>query len=220
MSVTKKLEDRELESIPGIGPAIKSQLHKIGIYRITDLLLFLPSFLIDKTKTTKVSDAVNSSKCIFMGVIEKVFVTKGFNPNLIVTTYIEEKKIQIRFIHKIIMYSKLRAGMKIRITGTLYIKNGLYQFIHPEIEVFDLEKSLESVIPYYNTKRTISQNRIRKFIRFAYEYILSKNSEDIFSDALLSELKLPGYLNALKYCHAPDSNDYEKSNDLFILGRK
>ena len=118
------------------------------------------------------------------------------------------------------MYSKLRAGMKIRITGTLYIKNGLYQFIHPEIEVFDLEKSLESVIPYYNTKRTISQNRIRKFIRFAYEYILSKNSEDIFSDALLSELKLPGYLNALKYCHAPDSNDYEKSNDLFILGRK
>tara|TARA_B100000953_G_scaffold77152_1_gene62495 strand:- start:902 stop:2980 length:2079 start_codon:yes stop_codon:yes gene_type:complete len=220
MSAIKKLEDRELESIPGIGPAIKSQLNKIGIHRITDLLLFLPSFLIDKTKTTKVSDAVNSSKCIFIGVIEKVFVTKGFNPNLIVTTYIEEKKIQIRFIHKIIMYSKLRAGMKIRITGTLYIKNGLYQFIHPEIEVFDLEKSLESVIPYYNTKRTISQNRIRKFIRFAYEYILSKNSEDIFSDALLSELKLPGYLNALKYCHAPDSNDYEKSNDLFILGRK
>ena len=65
--------------------------------------------------------------------------------------------------------------MKIRITGTLYIKNGLYQFIHPEIEVFDLEKSLESVIPYYNTKRTISQNRIRKFIRFAYEYIIHNN---------------------------------------------
>ena len=64
MPASKKLEDKELESIPGIGPAIKSQLHKIGIYRITDLLLFLPSFLIDKTKVTKISEAINSSKCI------------------------------------------------------------------------------------------------------------------------------------------------------------
>jgi len=220
MPASKKLEDKELESIPGIGPAIKSQLHKIGIYRITDLLLFLPSFLIDKTKVTKISEATNSSKCIFIGVIEKIFITKGFKPSLIVATHVEDKKIQIRFIHKIIMYSNLKAGMKIRITGTLYIKNGLYQFIHPEIEVFNLKKSLETVIPYYNTKKIISQNKIRKFIRFAYDYVLSKNSEDIFNDDLLNELSLPDYLSALKYCHIPDSKDYEQSNNLFTLGRK
>ena len=220
MSVSKKLEDKELESIPGIGPAIKSQLHKIGIHRITDLLLFLPSFLIDKTKVTKISEAINSSKCIFIGVIDKIFVTKGFKPNLIMTTYIEEKKVQIRFIHKIIMYANLKVGMKIRITGTLYIKNESYQFIHPEIEVFNLEKPLETVIPYYNTKRIISQNRIRKFIRFAYDYVVSKNSDDIFNNDLLDKLNLPDYLNALKYCHIPDSENYEKSNNLFMLGRK
>ena len=36
MVITKRLDDRDLEGLPGIGPATKTQLNKIGINRISD----------------------------------------------------------------------------------------------------------------------------------------------------------------------------------------
>ena len=52
MSLPVKLDDNYLESLPGLGPAFKKKLFSIGIKRISDLILFLPAFLIDKTKLT------------------------------------------------------------------------------------------------------------------------------------------------------------------------
>ena len=54
MTTIKRLDDKNLEGLPGVGPATKSQLNKIGINRISDLILFLPAFLIDKTKLTDI----------------------------------------------------------------------------------------------------------------------------------------------------------------------
>ena len=44
-----QLEDNSLETLPGVGEATKTKLHNIGINRITDLILYLPHQLIDKT---------------------------------------------------------------------------------------------------------------------------------------------------------------------------
>ena len=54
MITQKRLDDKDLEGLPGVGPATKNQLYKIGIRRISDLILFLPSFLIDKTQLTDI----------------------------------------------------------------------------------------------------------------------------------------------------------------------
>jgi ATP-dependent DNA helicase RecG len=66
----------------------------------------------------------------------------------------------------------------------------------------------------------VSQNKIRKLIRFIYEYLQRKNNADIFSVSLLKKFKLPHYLDALKYCHFPESCDFDKSNLQFELGRQ
>ena len=220
MITQKRLDDKDLEGLPGVGPATKNQLYKIGIRRISDLILFLPSFLIDKTQLTDIISVTSGDQCLFVGAITNVIKTKGFKPNLILSVDIGGSTIQIRFIHKIIIYSGLKVGMKIRFTGIIRFKAKLKEMIHPEIEIIKKNKTIENVVPYYKTRKLISQNKIRKFIKDAFIYIKSKSNDDVFDDKLLSDLQIPHYLDALEYCHFPSSDNYEQSNLLFESGRQ
>ena len=92
--------------------------------------------------------------------------------------------------------------------------------IHPEIEIIKKNKTIENVVPYYKTRKLISQNKIRKFIKDAFMYIKSQSNDDVFDDKLLSDLQIPHYLDALEYCHFPSSDNYEQSNLLFESGRQ
>ncbi|MED5502112.1 MAG: ATP-dependent DNA helicase RecG [Pseudomonadota bacterium] len=220
MVTSTNLDDTNLESLPSVGPATKVRLNSIGINRISDLILFLPSFLIDKTSLTNLRDVEHSSTCLFVGVITKIYKSKGFKPNLIITVDVDNTKIQIRFLHKIIIYSNLKPGLKIRFSGLVRIKGRLIEMIHPEIEVLSGKKHIENVVPYYKTRKIISQNKIRKLIKYVYDYISTNNNKDVLSDKLLERLKLPHYLDALQYCHFPSSDDYDESNELFERGRQ
>ncbi|MEC7864650.1 MAG: ATP-dependent DNA helicase RecG [Pseudomonadota bacterium] len=220
MVTSTNLDDTNLESLPSVGPATKVRLNSIGINRISDLILFLPSFLIDKTSLTNLRDVEHSSTCLFVGVITKIYKSKGFKPNLIITVDVDNAKIQIRFLHKIIIYSNLKPGLKIRFSGLVRIKGKLIEMIHPEIEVLSGKKHIENVVPYYKTRKIISQNKIRKLIKYVYDYISTNNNKDVLSDKLLERLKLPHYLDALQYCHFPSSDDYDESNELFERGRQ
>ena len=220
MVTSTNLDDTNLESLPSVGPATKVRLNSIGINRISDLILFLPSFLIDKTTLTNLRDVEHSSTCLFVGVITKIYKSKGFKPNLIITVDVDNTKIQIRFLHKIIIYSNLKPGLKIRFSGLVRIKGKLIEMIHPEIEVLSGKKHIENVVPYYKTRKIISQNKIRKLIKYVYDYISTNNNKDVLSDKLLERLKLPHYLDALQYCHFPSSDDYDESNELFERGRQ
>ena len=219
--ITKySLDDKHLEGLPSVGPSTKSKLNAIGIRRISDLILFLPSFLIDKTKLTNLADIENSSSCLFIGEITRVIKTKGFKPNLIVHVDVENTNIQIRFLHKIMIYSNLKIGLKIRFSGLIRIKGKLIEMIHPDVEILTGKKDIENVVPYYKTKKMVSQNKIRKLIKYVYEYLVNKNNIDIFSKNLLDKLEIPQYLDALRYCHFPESYDYDESNSLFESGRQ
>ena len=220
MAITKRLDDRDLEGLPGIGPATRVQLSKIGINRISDLILFLPTFLINKTKLSDTNNIENGESCLFIGVITKVFQTKSYKPNLILTVDLGDLNIQIRFLHKIIIYSGLKVDMKVRLSGIVRIKGKITEMIHPEVEIISSKKEMENVVPYYKTKKMVSQNKIRTFIKYAFEYISSRNTSDIFSDSILGSLKIPNHIDALKFCHFPSSDNYDQSNVNFELGRQ
>ena len=129
--VTKPtLDDNNLEGLPSVGPATKTRLNSIGIKRISDLILFLPIFLIDKTSLTKVSEIEHSSSCLFIGVIDKVFKSKGARQNLILSIKVEHIYIQIRYLHKIMIYSNLKPGLKIRFSGIVRVKGKTIEMIH------------------------------------------------------------------------------------------
>ena len=219
-----QLEDNSLETLPGVGKVTKTKLQNIGINRITDLLLHLPNYLIDKTNISKITDIKNGDKCLFIGIISNIFYTRGFHKNLILSVSVQSIDIQIRFIHKIIVYKHLKIGDKVRIFGVIYINSSKKIMIHPEIEVIQNEHNLEMIVPYYNTRRQISQSKIRKLIRFVLDYLRKKNSQDIFDKNILESFNIPNHLDALENCHFPSAksfddavNEFEKSRRRFVL---
>ncbi len=214
-----QLEDSSLETLPGVGKATKIKLHNIGINRITDLILFLPHQLIDKTNISDINNINSGDKCLFIGFINKIFFTRGFNKNLILSVTIQNVTIQIKFIHKIIIYRHLKIGDRIRVFGTIYVKSSKKIMIHPEVELIDNEENLEKVVPYYNTRRQISQNKIRKLIRFVLDYLNKKRSEDIFDSNTLELLDMPNHLDALEHCHFPSANSYKDALNIFERAR-
>ena len=219
-----QLEDNSLETLPGVGEATKQKLNNIGIKRITDLILYLPHQLIDKTHISDIHNSNHDDKCLFIGIIEKIFFTRGFKKNLIISVVVQSETLQIRFIHKTIIYRHLKVGDRIRIFGIMSSKSTKKVMIHPEIELIEDEINLEKIVPYYNTRRQISQNKIRKLIRFVLDYLHVKNSEDIFDQSILETLGIPNHLDALESCHFPSASTYstavsefEKSRRRFIL---
>ena len=219
-----QLEDNSLETLPGVGKVTKTKLQNIGINRITDLLLHLPNYLIDKTNISKITDIKNGDKCLFIGIINNIFYTRGFHKNLILSVSVQSIDIQIKFIHKIIVYKHLKIGDKVRIFGAVYINSSKKIMIHPEIEVIQNEHNLELIVPYYNTRRQISQSKIRKLIRFVLDYLRKKNSQDIFDKNILESFNIPNHLDALENCHFPSAksyddavNEFEKSRRRFVL---
>ena len=215
-----KLEDRNLESIPGVGPSTKSKLNSLGIKRITDLILFLPIQLIDKTKVTDIKQIINGQKCLFIGEIVKVFYTKGSRKSLILIVAVQEKEVRIRFIHKTVMYKNLSINSTVRFSGNIYIKGLSHEMIHPEIELVDHSSDLEKIVPFYNTRRIISQNKLRKLIAYVLNYIIKKNSSDIFDNKLLEKFQIPNYIDALTNSHLPSGDSFSQAEELFESARK
>jgi len=152
MSTIHLSEKDDVKYLDGVGPKTLKALISLGIKKISDLILFLPSFLINKTMLSNLDDVKSGESVLFIGVIKKVFRTKGYRPNLIAQVDIGGSIIQIRFIHKIIIFSHLNTGDRIRFSGILYKKNSLSEIIHPEIEKIKEGDNLELVTPYYKTK--------------------------------------------------------------------
>ena len=211
----------DLEILEGVGPKTKESLLNLGIKNILDALLYLPSFLIDKTQLSKVSEVENGEKALFIGVIKTIFKTKSSKPSLILKVDIGDCLIQIRFLNKIIIYSYLKKGNKIRFSGILYKRNNLSEMIHPDIEVINKNLTLELITPYYKTKRILSQNKIRGVIRNAYKYISNTNDNlELFSPLFLDKYKLPDFMQAIKNCHFPQSVKFDIADIKFRIAKK
>ena len=73
----------DLEVLDGVGSKTKASLLNLGIKNIIDVLLFLPSFLIDKTQLSNITEVNSGEKALLIGVITTIFKTKGMKPSLI-----------------------------------------------------------------------------------------------------------------------------------------
>ena len=221
MEVTKTSESTELEILPGVGPKTKTSLNSLGIKNTLDVLLFLPSFLINKTELSDFDKVNNGEKALFIGKITTIFKTKGAKPSLILKVNVGNRFLQIRFLNKIIVYSYLKRGDKIRFSGILYRRNKICEMIHPETEVVRENLELELITPYYKIKRYFSQNKFKKIIKAAFTHMENKKMlSEIFDANFLLEVGLPNFFQALTDCHFPSSKKFCDADKDFKIARK
>ena len=148
---------QSVSSLKGIGPKTRDLFHELGIYSIFDLLTTIPNSLSDKRELESISKINDGDNAVLSGEIINTSRTKGYKANYILTVRSDTGIFNVRFIHKIVVFLNLQVGMSIRIEGKAIKKSTKLEFIHPEIEIIQTNKSLANILPKYSTKGKISQ---------------------------------------------------------------
>ena len=197
---------QNVSSLKGIGPKTRDLFNQLGIYSIFDLLTTIPNSLSDKREAELLSQIDDGDNVVLSGEIINTSRTKGYKPNYILTVRSDTGIFNVRFIHKIVVFLNLQVGMSIRIEGKAIKKSTKLEFIHPEIEIIQTNKSLATILPKYSTKGKISQQKMRKAIHEAF-IRLSKNYEFTCLDILFNnDFNFMSLLKAVKKLHYPDGD--------------
>ena len=206
-------------SLNGVGPKTLSLLRHIGINSIFDLLSNVPKELCDKSETLSLKSINHGDRVVVSGEIIKAIRTKGFKPNYIITIRGKIGTFTVRFIHKIIIFMNLQPGINVRVDGKVKKNKDSIEFIHPEIETFVDNKSLQSIIPIYSLRGVISQRKIRKLIVQAFKILSNNYKFSALDDYFNEKFSCMSILKAFKKLHFPEGS-YEDAFEEYQRAKK
>ena len=204
----KKPDDLSISvgSLNGVGPKTLSLLRHIGINSIFDLLSNVPKELCDKSEALSLKSINHGDRVVVSGEIIKAIRTKGFKPNYIITIRGKIGTFTVRFIHKIIIFMNLQPGINVRVDGKVKKNKDSIEFIHPEIESFGDNKTLQSIIPTYSLRGVISQQKIRKLIVQAFKILSNNYKISALDDYFNEKFSCMSILKAFKKLHFPEGS--------------
>ena len=209
--------ERKIEFVKGVGEKRAGILNKeLGISTLGDLLTYYPYRYVDKSRFTKISEIHSADVYIqfIAKVVGKELVGKGKSQRLVVRVADETGMTELVFFRalKWVNESLMMGGIYV-IFGKPSYFNGIFNFAHPEFEVFDRKKDYtsEKFMPMYNTSERmknafLASKQLSKIIRTAVsEY--ADEIEETLPDYLISAYHLISRKDALSNIHSPKSEE-------------
>ncbi len=195
-----------LTALRGVGPKLSTQLEKLQLHKVSDLLFHLPLRYQDRTTITPISALLPGTEQQIEGTITGSGVRFGRRRSLLCTVEDEGGTLTLRLFH----FNKgqqaaLQNGRTIRCFGEVRPgQNGL-EMIHPEYQLIDgrnpppLEQSLT---PIYPATEGVRQKTLYSLTSQALQRALTE-AEELLPDPLLQ--KLPPLQQALQTLHRPNA---------------
>lgn len=169
-TINNNLLNQPCVKLPGVGKVLAEKLSKCGLNTIQDLLFHLPFRYQDKTRITPIECLLPNQWSVVTGKICKIKVNRNKNSSL--DCCIEDKTgiVTLRFFHfNKHQIKNLSFGKQIKAFGEVREFAGNLQIIHPEYQVVDENAPFsvdETLTPIYPTTQGLSQNLLRKLIKF------------------------------------------------------
>ena len=209
--------DSSIEYLKGVGPQRASIINEeLGIKTLEDLLYFFPYRYIDRTNFHKINQINSTNLDIQIVGTVKSIKEEGFGrkKRLIVLFYDEESEINLIFFKRILWIKKfLEISKKYIVFGKPNLFNGVYSFVHPEMELVenlntDFSTSFQ---PMYSSTEKLKSNNIqtkliKKIIRTALDKLRGKILEN-FSLDIINKYKLISRSEAINNIHFPESKE-------------
>lgn len=211
------LSDRKIEFVKGVGDKRAGILNKeLGIFTLGDLLTYYPYRYVDKSRFAKISEIRSADVYIqfIAKVVGKELAGKGKSQRLVVKVADETGMTELVFFRALKWVNEsLTAGGIYVIFGKPNYFNGIFNFAHPEFEVFDRNKDYtsEKFMPMYNTSERmknafLASKQLSKIIRIVVAEYADK-IEETLPDYLISAYHLISRKEALLNIHVPKSEE-------------
>lgn len=164
--------DQSVAMLKGVGPSVTEKLARLGVFRIGDLLLHLPSRYQDRSRLVALGDVQARQECLVQGQVVDSKLAYGRRRSWLVTIEDTTGYLGLRFFH---FSNQQRAGLKpgmfVRCFGEARLvaqsgKSNL-EIVHPEYRAFrepppDPQPELT---PIYPTTKGLGQGRLRSLIK-------------------------------------------------------
>ena len=203
-------ETLPVTALRGAGPTVAARLAELGITRIGDLLLHLPTRYEDRSRIAPIGGLRPGMHCLVRGRIDHAEVTVRRRRSLLVHLSDGTGSLLLRFFT---FSPRLRALLKPGLEGQCFgeVRAGAgprLEMVHPDCEwgpraAAGPDGRLTAVYPL---TRGLQQGTLRRLLQTALDQHLPQCPE-LLPEALLAELDLPRYREALALLHRPPAAD-------------
>lgn len=220
----------EIQFLKGVGPALGDRLKKKGIFKIKDLVEFVPRAYEDQRLNRKIENLQPGETVKLKAQVVK---TRQFNirggKRKIYELLIKDEtgSIICKFFRLPFKgyFNSFEPYTNIYVSGTVVNYGGRKEFHHPDIEIIkdnnvdseddeDLKPRENSLVPIYSETDGLSQKKLRALINTAFKHLalaeqdLKSDKEKLLSydplpDWLKENLKLPEFKDSLYNIHYP-----------------
>lgn len=195
-------DSKALENVKGFSKPLITNLAKIGVRSVQDLLLHLPLRYIDETRITNIRDLRIGEHVQVEGEVVHAEVSYKPRKALMVRLQDASAQLTLRFLHFYpSQINNMKVGAHLRVYGE--VRHGFfgYEMVHPQCRsVSDNTPVSEQLTPVYPTTAGLNQPNIRKAIQLAI-------ANDAMGETLPSWVylddHLPNFASSIKTLHQP-----------------
>jgi ATP-dependent DNA helicase RecG len=164
LSRARALRDRSVTELKGVGPGLAEKLQRLGIFRLGDLLIHLPTRYQDRSRILPLNRLRAFEECLVEGEVVEVKTHFGRRRSYTVTLTDHHGFLTLRFFH----FSKpqqaaLKPGTRVQAFGEARFGPTGLEMTHPEYRPIAIDRPPPEpgLTPVYPTTKGLSQNRLR-----------------------------------------------------------
>lgn len=227
------LRNHSVEEVPSIGPKRAAVLREeAGITTIEDLIYYAPRRYLDRSSFLHIADCLKGQEVTVAGSVTAVRIEAGGRKLAVEISDGSDTLCAVFFGGVRFFQKRFAVGDEVVFSGTVDLYRGRKQISHPEFDFFggqsDELVNTGRIIPLYRSteglqKAGFSSRGFRKVIFQTIKKFLD-HVDDPVPPEIRERLSLPGYAEALRAIHFPESmHEVDEArmrlafNELFFL---
>jgi ATP-dependent DNA helicase RecG len=197
-------------ALTGIGARTATNLEKLGIKTVQDLLFHLPIRYEDKTRIEAIACLSAGMTTLISGKVEFIDVLPRGRKSLICRISDGTGFIDLRFFHFTArQHDSLKPGTMISCFGEIRFGYAGLEMVHPEYAViYGTDKAVteSQLTPVYPLTEGLNQNTVRKAVKQAIMLSHSDNQalKEWLPENVLQQYHYPSLSEAVNTLHAPN----------------
>jgi len=196
-----------VSTLPGVGPALRETLERLGLERVQDLWFHLPLRYEDRTRVVAIADLQPGDTVQVEGLIEAVEKGFRYKPQLRVAIGDESQRtLVLRFFHfRGAQVDALRVGARLRCFGEVRHGAQGLEMVHPQYQhvAAAATPTEDRLTPVYPTTEGLGQKRLAGLIEKALQRLPDEVTLELVPLSLRQSLRLSSLREALLAVHRP-----------------
>ncbi len=160
--------NQDVQFIKGVGPSKAKLLNRLEIYTLKDLITYYPREHEDRSKITKIADAVEKEEILIQAVcVSKMSEIRTRKKNMTIYKLIvrdDTASAVLTWYNQSYLKSKFKLGETYSFFGKVTRKNGTIEMLSPIFDEEGKNRNTGKIIPLYPLTYQLSQNAIRQII--------------------------------------------------------